>query len=119
MYWYNVRKVSLHYYVGNIYVWYTVHMTNVQEEDDWFVVEDDQAMLKVVGGTIRDGSVFMATFLAEVVGGFPKMAINVSSDGAGAVHHTCWCQCHHGYQPTEQDFIHRGGADSSHQPLLR
>eukprot|EP00731_Ephydatia_muelleri_P036956 Em0363g2a len=40
---------------------------SVQEEDDWFVVEDDQALLKVVGS-------------------FPKMAIHVSSDGAGALH---------------------------------
>eukprot|EP00731_Ephydatia_muelleri_P012576 Em0006g1470a len=57
-----------------------------QEEDDWFVVEDDQALLKVVGGTIRDGGVSMATSLDKVVGSFPKMAIHVSSDGAGALH---------------------------------
>eukprot|EP00731_Ephydatia_muelleri_P004359 Em0002g535a len=57
-----------------------------QEEDDWFVVEDDQALLRVVGGTIRDGGVFMATSLEEVVSSFPKMTIHVSSDGAGAVH---------------------------------
>eukprot|EP00731_Ephydatia_muelleri_P012571 Em0006g1465a len=57
---------------------------SVQEEDDWFVVEDDQALLKVVGGTIRDGGVSMATSLDKVVGSFPKMAIHVSSDGAGA-----------------------------------
>ena len=54
-----------------------------QEEDDWFVVEDDQALLKVVGGTIRDGGVSMATSLDEVVSSFPKMTIHVSSDGAG------------------------------------
>ena len=38
-----------------------------QEEDDWFVVEDDQALMSVIGGTL------------------PKMAIdpsNVPSDGA-------------------------------------
>ena len=57
-----------------------------QEEDDWFVVEDDQALLRVVGGTIRDGGVSMATSLEEVVSSFPKMTIDVSSDGAGAVH---------------------------------
>eukprot|EP00731_Ephydatia_muelleri_P004130 Em0002g306a len=57
-----------------------------QEEDDWFVVEDDQALLRVVGGTIRDGGVSMATSLEEVVSSFPKMTIHVSSDGAGAVH---------------------------------
>eukprot|EP00731_Ephydatia_muelleri_P003967 Em0002g143a len=57
-----------------------------QEEDDWFVVEDDQALLRVVGGTIRDGGVSMATSLDEVVSSFPKMTIHVSSDGAGAVH---------------------------------
>ena len=57
-----------------------------QKEDDWFVVEDDQALLRVVGGTIRDGGVSMATSLEEVVSSFPKMTIHVSSDGAGAVH---------------------------------
>ena len=57
-----------------------------QEEDDWFVVEDDQALLRVVGGTIRDGGVSMTTSLEEVVSSFPKMTIHVSSDGAGAVH---------------------------------
>eukprot|EP00731_Ephydatia_muelleri_P012653 Em0006g1547a len=59
---------------------------SVQEEDDWFVVEDDQALLKVVGDTIRDGGVSMATSLDKVVGSFPKMAIHVSSDGAGVLH---------------------------------
>ncbi|KAL5506720.1 hypothetical protein EMCRGX_G008450 [Ephydatia muelleri] len=57
-----------------------------QEEHDWFVVEDDQALLRVVGGTIRDGCVSMATSLDEEVSSFPKMTIHVSSDGAGAVH---------------------------------
>ena len=57
-----------------------------QAEDDWFVVEDDQALLRVVGGTIRDGGVSMATSLDEVVSSFPKMPIHVSSDGAGTVH---------------------------------
>eukprot|EP00731_Ephydatia_muelleri_P012522 Em0006g1416a len=56
------------------------------QEDDWFVVDDDQALLKVVGATIRDGGVSMATSLDKVVGSFPKMAILVSSDGAGAFH---------------------------------
>ena len=58
---------------------------SVQEENDWFVVEDDQALLRVVGGTIRDGGVSMATSLDEVVSSFPKMTIH-ASDGAGAVH---------------------------------
>ena len=57
-----------------------------REEHDWFVVEDDQALLRVVGGTIRDGGVSMATSLDEVVSSFPKMTIHVSSDGAGAVY---------------------------------
>ncbi|KAL5506596.1 hypothetical protein EMCRGX_G008278 [Ephydatia muelleri] len=56
-----------------------------KEKDDWIVVEDDQALLRVVGGTIRDG-VSMATPLDEVVSSFPKMTIHVSSDGARAVH---------------------------------
>ena len=57
----------------------------VGQEDDWFVVEDDQALLRVVGGIIRDGGVSMATSLEEVVSSFPKMTIH-ASDGAGAVH---------------------------------
>ena len=61
-------------------------VVQVGQEDDWFVVEDDQALLGVVGGTIRDGGVSMATSLEEVVSSFPKMPIHVSSDGAGAVH---------------------------------
>eukprot|EP00731_Ephydatia_muelleri_P004191 Em0002g367a len=92
-----------------------------QEEDDWFVVEDDQALLRVVGGTIRDGGVSMATSLEEVVSSFPKMTIHVSSDGAGAVHPDptpARVNTTMDYRPTEQDCIHRGGADSSHQPLL-
>ena len=54
------------------------------QEDDWFVIEDDQALLKVVGGTIRDGGVSMATSLDEVVSSFPKMTVHVSSDGASS-----------------------------------
>ena len=57
-----------------------------QEEDDWFVVENDQALLKIVGGTIGGGNVSMATSLDKLVGSFPRITINVSSDGAGAVH---------------------------------
>ena len=57
-----------------------------QEDDDWFVVEDDQALLKVVGGTISHGGVSMATSLDEVVSCFPRMTIHVSSGGAGALH---------------------------------
>ena len=53
-----------------------------QEEDDWFVVEDDQALLKVVGGTIRGGSVSMTTPLDMVVSSYPRMTIRVSSDEA-------------------------------------
>ena len=55
-----------------------------QEEDDWFVVENDQALMSVIGGTIKDG-VSMAPSLADVVSTLPKMAIdpsNVPSDGA-------------------------------------
>ena len=55
-----------------------------QEEDDWFVVEDDQALMSVIGGTIK-GGVSMAPSLADVVSTLPKMAIdpsNIPSDGA-------------------------------------
>ena len=54
------------------------------EEDDWFVVEDDKALMNVIGGTIK-GGVSMAPSLVDVVSNLPKMAIdpsNVSSDGA-------------------------------------
>ena len=57
-----------------------------QEDDDWFVVEDDKALLRVVGSTIRDGGVSMATSLDEVVSSFPKMTIHRSSDGAVSNH---------------------------------
>ena len=56
------------------------------QEDDWFLVEDYHALLKVVGGTIRNGGVSMATSLDEVVRSFPKMTIHVSSDAAGSNH---------------------------------
>ena len=54
-----------------------------QEEDDWFVVEDDRALMSLVGQTIHDG-VSMVTSLDAVVSTLPKMAINnvPSSDGA-------------------------------------
>ena len=50
------------------------------EEEDWFVVEDDQALLKVVGSTIR-GGISMEAYLREVVTTLPKMAVK-----AGVVH---------------------------------
>ena len=50
-----------------------------QEEDGWFLVEDDQALISVIGGS----HVSMAPSLADVVSTLPKMAINVPSDGAG------------------------------------
>ena len=49
-----------------------------QEEDDWFVVEDDQALMSVIGGTIK-GGVSMAPSLADVVSTLPKMAIDPSN----------------------------------------
>ena len=48
------------------------------------MVEDDQALMSVIGGTIKCG-VSMAPSLADVVSTLPKMAIdpsNVASDGA-------------------------------------
>ena len=44
-----------------------------QEEDGWFLVEDDQALISVIGGS----HVSMAPSLADVVSTLPKMAINV------------------------------------------
>ena len=48
------------------------------EEDDWFVVEDDKALMNVIGGTIK-GGVSMAPSLADVVSTLPKMAIDPSN----------------------------------------
>ena len=57
-----------------------------QEEDDWFVVEDDQALMSFVGQTVH-GGVPMATSLDAVVSTFPKMTINnVPSDRASVGH---------------------------------
>ena len=53
------------------------------EEDNWFLVEDSQAMMKFVGSTIGVGNVFMATSLEEVVSTLPKVPIKVSTS---AVH---------------------------------
>ena len=54
-----------------------------QEEDDWFLVENDKALMKIVGDVIRDGNVPMAKSLEELVSTLPKMDISMSS---GAVH---------------------------------
>ena len=57
-----------------------------QEEDDWFVVEDDQTLMSFVGQTVR-GGVSMVTSLDAVVSTLPKMTINnVPSDGASVGH---------------------------------
>ena len=57
-----------------------------QEEDDWFVVEDDQALIRFVGQTVR-GGVPMVASLDAVVSTLPKMTINhVPSDGASVGH---------------------------------
>ena len=55
-----------------------------QEEDDWFVVENDQALLKVIGGFVTSGSMLKAISMDEVVRMLPKMPTNAPSDGAGA-----------------------------------
>ena len=63
---------------------FTLAGVGEHEEDDWFVVEDDQALMSVIGGTIK-GGVSMAPSLADVVSTLPKMAIdtsNIPSDGA-------------------------------------
>ena len=57
-----------------------------QEEDDWFVVEDDQTLMSFVGQTVRDG-VSMVTSLDAVVSTLPKITINnVPMDGASVGH---------------------------------
>ena len=54
-----------------------------QEEDDWFEVKDDQALMSLIGQTIHDG-VSIVTSLDAVVSTLPKMTINnvPPSDGA-------------------------------------
>ena len=53
-----------------------------QEEDDWFVVEDDQTLMSFVGQMIC-GGVPMVTSLDAVVSTLPKITINnVPMDGA-------------------------------------
>ena len=54
-----------------------------QEEDDCFVIEDDQALMSFVGQTIRGGVSMDLTSLDAVVTTLPKMTINNGpSDGA-------------------------------------
>ena len=64
---------------------FTLAGVGEQEEDDWFVVDDDKALMSVIGGTIK-GGVSMEPSLADVVSTLPKMAISVPSDGAGVSH---------------------------------
>lgn len=48
-----------------------------QDEDDWFVVEDDNALLNVIGGTIRGGMVITSS-LDDVVDNLPKITVTES-----------------------------------------
>ena len=54
-----------------------------QEEDDLFVVEDDRALMSLVGQTIHDG-VSMVTSLGALVSTLPKMTINNVPPNDGA-----------------------------------
>ena len=68
---------------------FTLASLDGQEEDDWFVVEDDQALMSVIGGTIRNGHVFMAQSLNDVVSAHPKMTIDkisINKASAGGDH---------------------------------
>ena len=47
-----------------------------QEEDEWFVAEDDQALIRFIGGTIKD-CVTIATSLDDVISTLPKIAAHV------------------------------------------
>ena len=65
---------------------FTLAGVGEQEEDDWFVVEDDQALMSFVGQTIC-GGVAMVTSLDAVVSTLPKITINnVPMDGASVGH---------------------------------
>ena len=52
-----------------------------QDEDDWFVIANDQALLSIIGCTIKSG-VSMAPSLADVVSTLPKITISVPTNGA-------------------------------------
>ena len=57
------------------------------QEDDWIVVENDQALMSYIGGAIKDGHVTLLPSLDDIVSSLPKMAIsNVPNDGAGVGH---------------------------------
>ena len=58
-----------------------------QEEDDWIVVENGQALMSYIGGTIKDGHVTLLPSLDDIVSTLPKMDISkVPSDGASFSH---------------------------------
>ena len=61
---------------------FTLAGVSEQEDDDWLVVEDDEALLRMIGATIK-GGLSMAKSLTSLVNTLPKMNINVPSDGAG------------------------------------
>ena len=76
-----------------------------QEKDDWFVVEDDQELLKVIGGFVTSGSMLKEISMDEVVRMLPKMPINdTPSDGAGA--DPTPAHFHDTMDTTQQEMIH-------------
>ena len=56
-----------------------------QDEDDWFAVEDDKALMNVIGGTIR-GGVSIASSLDAVVSTLPKMTADALNGGSVVGH---------------------------------
>ena len=66
------------------------HRANVgeQEQDEWFVADDDQALKTFISSTVKD-SVSMATSLDDVVSTLPKQCDYIlvrAPDSAGAGH---------------------------------
>ena len=57
------------------------------QKDDWFVLDDDQTLLSVIGGTIK-GGVSKAPSLDDVVSTFPKTDKDASKVLSGGVGHS-------------------------------
>ena len=56
-----------------------------EQTDDWVMVQNDDDLMRIVGDTIKgDGVTMASSSLNDVVSKYPKISINVHSDGAGA-----------------------------------
>ena len=55
------------------------------EEDDWFLVEDENALMSIIGDTIKGGGVSMASSMDIVYSTLPK--VNVPSNAVDVSHY--------------------------------